>query len=745
MPEEQFRHEMMLGAFEEAVEDEGFSPPGYEVLEEIDRGGMAVVYLARQKRPEREVAMKVTLPRFSGEKDVGARFQQEARAMATLDHPGVLPIYEVGEWDGMSFLTMKLAAGGTLAERLKKGLPDEREAAEWLVKVGEAVHFAHQRGVLHRDLKPANLLFDAGGKIYVGDFGVAKLDGANDGNLTRTEALVGTPNYLAPEVASGEMGSGSVSSDLYGLGAVLYECLTGRRPHDDAENLAAQLRQIVEGKILPIRKVRPEVSKDLAVICEKALATVPEERYRSAEHFVADLKRWLGGLTILARPASPLEIAAKWSRRHPLPTFLAILSVISIIGAAIGFAKAFQRRGELLQEGFVNQARTLRILGTPGFRERAVGYLQSARKIGYMPVIKDEAVAALSRWDVVEGADMWEPRLEDDQYLLEEGATENHFVERATGDDYWSIGGGVWRCPPAWSSDGRFMAVSKGDRMGVTIYDVPSKKVFAALALRAWPESLAFRPEGQELALRFADGSVSYVTAGGEWLIENAPGTMVLSQPVGFRQWSGQALAQGEAVSYHGAVSPDERWLVTTSALGLQVWSLTERHSVAYHPVGNQRIDALTDAWWLSATELLVQIPGGLERMMVSDEGEILEVEKLSRVPGTKVVEVFPTGEWLMSVLDEDGVKSLEIWPKGNSEEARMPETHEVIERESASEARVIRHLDWVLPLPQGEVLSDYFVVDQDRRVVALTRDYRIYEWDLEALDGALKSKNLDD
>lgn len=396
----------LFAAFDDAVEEDGFAIKGYEIYGELDRGGMAIVYHALQLNPLREVALKVMLPKFAGEEAMRERFQREARAMAALDFPGVMPIYQVGEADGMPFFTMKLAEGGTLAERLvHQDSFSFRELAEWMIGIAQAVHHAHLNGVLHRDLKPGNFLFDGAGQVLVADFGVASMNLENERNLTRTEAMVGTPNYLAPEVASGETPRGSVASDLYGLGATFYEGLTGQRPHQKhGGNMASLLRAIVDEPIVPVRQLNPKVPLDLAVICDKALQAHPQHRYDSVAAFGKDLERWTQGKVIEARPTAMWERTWRWSKRHPLPaTLYVLLGLLLLAGVALQTFH-LQEKSELLQDSYVDAAQSQRLLAAPGFRERALSFLQRAKDEGAeasAPALINQAVAALAKTDVV--------------------------------------------------------------------------------------------------------------------------------------------------------------------------------------------------------------------------------------------------------------------------------------------------------------------------------------------------------
>lgn len=289
--EKNARHHAVATAYGEALVHGAPHPEGFTILREINRGGMAVVYLAKQLNPVREVALKVMLPRYVDNQEVRACFQIEAQAMATLEHARVMPVYQTGEWNGLSFIAMKLAVGGTLEDYLKKHRPTIKQTVMWLAAVGEAVHFLHRRGVLHRDLKPGNLLFDAKGDIFVGDFGVAHITNARNIASWRVDALVGTPHYLAPEIASRSAQGASVAADNYSLGAVLYECLTGQCPFDGDDDLPSLLKNIAKNELPCVRELRPETPEYLAAVCAKAMAKNPEDRHESVQQFVEDLRR----------------------------------------------------------------------------------------------------------------------------------------------------------------------------------------------------------------------------------------------------------------------------------------------------------------------------------------------------------------------------------------------------------------------------------------------------------------------
>src|SRR5437762_13720715 len=304
----------------------------YEIINEVARGGMGVVYRARQNHPNRVVALKMILPSHLSSPDSVARFRAEAEAAASLDHEAILPIYAVGEHDGAPFYSMKFAEGDALSARIDHYRDKPREAAALIAKVARAIAFAHEHGILHRVLKPANVLFDSAGKPYVSDFGLAKWL-QRECDLTQTLAILGTPYYMAPEQATDSRGV-TASADVYSLGAILYHLLTGRPPFAGDTPMELLHRAETESP-KPPRLTNQHVPRDLETICLKCLAKEPATRYASAAALAEDLERWLKHQPIRAKRSGFVTRGRKWVRRNPTTAVLAALLILLLASVSL--------------------------------------------------------------------------------------------------------------------------------------------------------------------------------------------------------------------------------------------------------------------------------------------------------------------------------------------------------------------------------------------------------------------------
>ncbi|HEU5248146.1 MAG TPA: protein kinase, partial [Candidatus Udaeobacter sp.] len=303
----------------------------YELLEEIGRGGQGVVYRARQKSLNRTVALKVIgLGQWATQAHL-KRFRREAEAAASLDHPGIVPIHEVGEREGLCYFSMKFVEGGQLDEIVKREPIPIRRAVELIAKVARTVHYAHEHGILHRDIKPGNVLLDAKGEPLLTDFGLARLV-ETQSTVTHTMDVLGTPSYMAPEQAVGNNVAVSSATDVYGLGAVLYQLLTGHPPFAGGTTYET-IKLLLDTEPRQPRLWNPKIDRELSTICLKCLEKDPKRRYSSALALAEDLEHWLKHEPIRAKPSGLLTHTRKWVRRNP--TIAVMAALVLILSAAI--------------------------------------------------------------------------------------------------------------------------------------------------------------------------------------------------------------------------------------------------------------------------------------------------------------------------------------------------------------------------------------------------------------------------
>jgi len=388
----------------------------YSLEEVLGRGGMGVVYIGLHQKTGRAVAVKVPILTDENATELRRRFATEAEVLTSFDHPGILPLYEVGEDGGVPYYAMKLAEGN-LAEHLTELTADPKRMALYMAAVAEAVHYAHQRGVLHRDLKPQNILLDDCRHPLVADFGLARLVG-RETNITLGEGMLGTPDYVAPEVAAGGPRAATVASDIFSLGAILYHGLTGSAPfHGDS--IIETLSRIARGEIDPARMRKSRVPEDLELICLKCLEVEPSARYVSAATLAADLRAWLEGRPLLVRPPTWSERSWQLIRRNPIVSALSLITIaVSVSGTTAIWVSheralvAERNRADaavrLADERLVAQCKveadSLIRSGRAGQRDRALRLLQQAWAVRPDPDIRSLAIQALSLADLEEAA-----------------------------------------------------------------------------------------------------------------------------------------------------------------------------------------------------------------------------------------------------------------------------------------------------------------------------------------------------
>lgn len=397
-------------------------------LKPLGRGGMGVVYRAHQRDVKRDIALKLLPLEHADAEGWGARFEIEARAAARLDHPNIVTLYEYGEREGSLYLKMKLIEGGrSLAHALRERSPwPAREAAALLIRVAGAVHHAHQHGVIHRDIKPGNILLDTKGEPYLSDFGLARFVEENAG-ITRTHMVLGTANYMAPEQADARNRDLTTAADIYSLGAVACELLTGRPPFEGG-SVAEILRRVIECEPPQLHALNPNVDRDLSTICQKCLEKNPARRYTSADALAEELLCWMSGRPISARPISTIGRISKWARRKPamagMLTLLAFTAVTAIAGFFYAWRSAVRREEDserskgqisaLLQQaldGFTSEASARRLKGKAGRRWDALEAVQKGVAIRVTPALRNEGIACLSLADV-RPAEHWQGEAE---------------------------------------------------------------------------------------------------------------------------------------------------------------------------------------------------------------------------------------------------------------------------------------------------------------------------------------------
>ena len=368
----------------------------YDILEKISSGGMGEVYLAHQPELNRTVALKMLSGSATQSPDALRRFQTEIEATASLDHPHIVPIFETGLVDDLAFYSMPYLSGGTLADALQKENRNPQDSIRILQKVARAVSYAHRRGILHRDLKPSNILLDEHGEPQVADFGLAKLS-KQDTVLTLTGSVLGTPAYMSPEQASGNQTQISTSSDIYSLGAILYELLTGRPPFQ-ADTPLEMLKRVTEDSPPPPSTLVKKIPSDLSTITLKCLEKDPTRRYQTADDLADDLDRFIQGRPILAKPPNTSYLVARFLRRHAFASCAIAAILLSLLAGTIISTSLYLQQKQTLAKANAESAIRTEIAAFLSDTLSAAGSSQSlGRDSTMMQEVLDKTAARLDK------------------------------------------------------------------------------------------------------------------------------------------------------------------------------------------------------------------------------------------------------------------------------------------------------------------------------------------------------------
>jgi WD40 repeat protein/tRNA A-37 threonylcarbamoyl transferase component Bud32 len=477
----------------------------YELLSEIGRGGMGVVFKARHVRLHRLVALKMILGGLLARAEDLQRFETEAAAAAQLQHPNIVALYEVGAEGGQPYFSMEHVSGSSLAQRVALGVLPSRLAASYLERLARAVHYAHSRGVIHRDLKPANVLLDEDDQPKITDFGLAKVLQSDSGQ-TASGAVIGTPSYMAPEQAGGRNKTIGPAADVYALGAILYELLTGNPPFR-GETALATLSLVATQDPVPPHLHNPRVDRDLETICLKCLEKEPQRRYASAEALAEDLRRYLSGEPITARRLGALGRALKWCRRKPAAAALLAVSILAVAGLSVFQWRATQEERRLREQAEKSEHETNLQMDVL----RYVSYQANMRQVQHLLAAADldGAERLLQKWG------RGRPDLRDWEWNYLKGLCAGRATLAAHAGRATTV---------AFSKDGKHLATAGGHplRPGeIKVWDVGSGRCLLTIP-KAHADAIsavAFSPDGKLLATAGHDHTVRLwdVNDGQEW------------------------------------------------------------------------------------------------------------------------------------------------------------------------------------------------------------------------------------
>jgi WD40 repeat protein/tRNA A-37 threonylcarbamoyl transferase component Bud32 len=619
------------------------SIPGYEILGELGRGGMGVVYKARQTKLKRLVALKMILTGGHAGTAARARFRTEAEAVARLQHPNIVQIHEVGEHEELPFFALEFVEGGSLAHKLAGGPLPPPQAARLVEALAQAMHLAHSRNVVHRDLKPANVLLTSDGVPKVTDFGLARqLD--TESVQTHTDAVMGTPSYMAPEQAIGRTHDAGPLADVYALGAILYACLTGRPPFKAPTTLQT-LEQVRTLAPTPPSRVQPRVPRDLETICMKCLAKEPHRRYASAAELADDLRRFQEGRPVVARPVGNVERGRMWVKRNPVVTVLLSAVLVSLIAGSAGiyvkYLDAKEQEGRALHNEDVAKSNEQDALTQAGIA-----------KANEEEAIKQTGIANQRADDLREQVRQTKDRSDQSAFLLAAADLDrndvllarerlreidprnrrwewDYLLHRSDGSLFALYGHEDQVMGVAYSPDGLRIATT-GDKT-VRVWDASTGEQQLVLAGHLdWTEGVAFNPSGDRIVSGSADSTARVWEAHTGKLLLILRGHRMKVGAVAFSPSGENIVTVSDDQSARVWDARSGKSLAILQGHGKQVWV------AAYSPDGAQlaigHTDGVVQIWEANGAKVIREFPAhrnAISSIAYSPDGERIATASL--------------------------------------------------------------------------------------------------------------------